>query len=234
MHYAACVAGDEIVEPEIDWVPGSEHHALMVKGKEISVSALGSLVRRMTKRATAFLEKKVLQGCDPQQLPRPLASSHTKDDLSNQLVGYSFVMDDNNKLKEHRSALIRHFVGNPNQSELYVRGFSEGTIIWNKSALTNWLKEAATLAEYLLTLLHLAAGQPARATELSRFQIVNTTSSPRNVYFCMGTIMLVQRYRKQRNASGYDRAIARFLPKNTAELLYKYLVVVKPMERYVG
>ena len=68
----------------------------------------------------------------------------------------------------------------------------------------------------MVTLVHISSGQPARGTELAALLWRNTANGERNLFVSRGTLMLLRRYAKTRNAVG-DQYVQWFLDLDTAE-----------------
>jgi superfamily II DNA/RNA helicase len=95
------------------------------------------------------------------------------------------------------------------------------------------MERVSELVGLFSTLIHLTSGQPARAEEIGSILLINTSDGTgRSFYFVHGTIMLLQVYHKGRNYLNHEKRIARFLPTALTELLLKYLLFVRPVERF--
>jgi len=123
-----------------------------------------------------------------------------------------------------------------------------------------YLASCATFTQWMLSAIHLASGQPCRATELEVLTWRNTDHRVRSVYvtrgkcFCCflpllvclppffltclpfplfsitGTLCLLQTYHKSRSLTGQERPIWRFLPRDLGRLVALFLSYVKPLE----
>ena len=83
--------------------------------------------------------------------------------------------------------------------------------------------------EYLLLLVHLTLGQPARGTEILSIRFQNTVHGHhRNIFVDSGMISTVTSYHKGYSVTGSTKIIHRFLPKEVGELLVYYLWLVQP------
>ena len=91
-----------------------------------------------------------------------------------------------------------------------------------------YMRRSADLVGKLLTLIHLTSGQPARGSELAGLTFRNSTQGERSLYFSEGTVLLLQRYTKNRKLAGRDAYVPRYLDAVTADLLVSYLAQCRP------
>ena len=75
--------------------------------------------------------------------------------------------------------------------------------------------------------MHLTAGQPARGTEITGLQHVNTVYH-RNVFVEDGLVAIVTSYHKGYTCTGTTKIIHRYLPREISELLIYYLWLILP------
>jgi hypothetical protein len=75
--------------------------------------------------------------------------------------------------------------------------------------------------------VHLTAGQPARGTEITGLQHVNTVYH-RNVFVEDGLVAIVTSYHKGYTYTGTTKIIYRYLPREISELLIYYLWLILP------
>ena len=74
--------------------------------------------------------------------------------------------------------------------------------------------------EKLLALMHMTAGQPARATEILSVRHSNTIKGGhRNIFIEDGMVVFVTRYHKGYAVSGDVKIIHQYLPREVGELL---------------
>ncbi|KAF4482479.1 hypothetical protein CGGC5_v008661 [Colletotrichum fructicola Nara gc5] len=89
--------------------------------------------------------------------------------------------------------------------------------------------------ERLWMLMHMVAGQPARAPELAGIRHSNTANGGvRNVFAHDGMICFVTSYHKNYRQTGTAKVIHRYLPREVGELLVWYLWLVLPFWQQVG
>ena len=96
--------------------------------------------------------------------------------------------------------------------------------------LNKYLDACQKLKRYLLSLLHVTGGGPARSTEMG-YLLKNSATSRRNVFLLQGELMFLARYNKRdaMKKSG-GSAIARFPDKRTSEIFFKYFILVRTLE----
>ncbi|KAF4416293.1 hypothetical protein CFRS1_v016047 [Colletotrichum fructicola] len=89
--------------------------------------------------------------------------------------------------------------------------------------------------ERLWMLMHMVAGQPARAPELAGIRHSNTANGGvRNVFAHDGMMCFVTSYHKNYRQTGTAKVIHRYLPREVGELLVWYLWLVLPFWQQVG
>ncbi|KAF4473732.1 Bloom syndrome protein-like protein [Colletotrichum fructicola Nara gc5] len=89
--------------------------------------------------------------------------------------------------------------------------------------------------ERLWMLMHMVAGQPARAPELAGIRHSNTANGGvRNVFAHDSMICFVTSYHKNYRQTGTAKVIHRYLPREVGELLVWYLWLVLPFWQQVG
>jgi len=100
-------------------------------------------------------------------------------------------------------------------------------IIWDLKGFQLYVAQVNRFLESLLLLLHLTAGQPARGTEITGLQHVNTVYH-RNVFVEDGLVAIVTSYHKGYTCDGTTKIIHRYLPREISELVIYYLWLVLP------
>ena len=230
MHLVSSSALIEHNEPQMDWVHGSNYTAIALPdGCIVSTHSLSNSYRHYMEKLKTKL-KFLLMGYPWKKLPT-LQDVHV-DDINCNDTGYSFLNDAQNvKLINVKKELVKHLSSAEGCKEQFVRSTATGDgNMWKEIGISQWMRTCSTVVEIILFLIHLSSGQPARGVELMTYNITKPAHSSRSVYFNQGTIMLITTYWKGRNNSNSDRPIARFLPKEFAQLLLIYLSVIRPTE----
>lgn len=101
----------------------------------------------------------------------------------------------------------------------------------NNAKLLNWLGKCDEFLEMMMVAIHISSGSPSRASELSSFLLKATDIGNRNVFYMLDTIAIYQTYHKALGIDNKTKNIVRFLPKEVAELLVKYLFYIRPAQR---
>lgn len=106
---------------------------------------------------------------------------------------------------------------------------SETQVAWRSAAVHRYLQQVDGFLERLLLLIHIAAGQPGRATELLSLRHINTVHGRhRNIFIENGLASTVTAYHKGYSVSNSTKIIHRFLSKPVSELVVYYLWLVMP------
>lgn len=107
-------------------------------------------------------------------------------------------------------------------------------VMWHTTVVDAYLGQVDQFLERLLLLMHLTAGQPARATELLGIRHSNTVCGQhRNLFIEHGVVSLVTAYHKGYSMTGSTKIIHRYLPAEVSELVVYYLWLILPFARAV-
>ena len=98
-------------------------------------------------------------------------------------------------------------------------------VAWKESAIESYFRQVRRFKEELIVLVHLAAGAPARATELISIQRENGeySQSQRGVFIQDGMVAFVTQYHKGYSASKRVKIVHRFVPREVGEVVVYYL-----------
>jgi hypothetical protein len=97
-------------------------------------------------------------------------------------------------------------------------------------SIRSWFNSVDGLVGPLLTLIHIAAGMPGRATEYVPLLSMNDKGHrQRSVYLTMGRLCFVFQYNKADAQTTKSRVIARFLDPLSSQLWLWFLGVIQPM-----
>jgi hypothetical protein len=80
----------------------------------------------------------------------------------------------------------------------------------------------------LLACIHFTGGIPGRGTEVTTIKWCNTRHVMRNVFVYQGRLVIITEYTKARGRMNKSFYIVRFLPLLVSQILFQYLVYVRP------
>ena len=156
------------------------------------------------------------------------------ENLRETRIGHSlFHRRANSKLAEMQGRLVLRICNLPS---IYGEFFFNKTqqtgevLLWKKERLHSWFRKVESFQDCLIPLVHILGGGPARAEELATLALLNTETGMRNLYWMHNTVMLITTYHKSQNMTGRGRPVARFLPTVVANLVLKYVALIKPFE----
>jgi hypothetical protein len=177
------------------------------------------------------LEALFLLGTDESRdevVPR-IALDRLRDDPTNTTRGWNFLKDRRNAeiLPPSETWLLRRVIGMDGLRDRFCTLDSGRNIIWDLKEYQLYLAHVNRFLESLLLLVHLTAGQPARGTEITGLQHVNTVYH-RNVFVEDGLVAIVTSYHKGYTCTGTTKIIHRYLPREISELVIYYLWLVLP------
>ncbi|KAK9233701.1 hypothetical protein V1525DRAFT_321754, partial [Lipomyces kononenkoae] len=95
-----------------------------------------------------------------------------------------------------------------------------------------YLRRATHLLETLFVLMHLLYGSPARMTEVNTWMHVNSVHGPRNIYCHTRGLIFLGLYNKITSLTGTERFIVHLIPPRLEKLFLKYLIYIRPFEKY--
>ena len=73
-----------------------------------------------------------------------------------------------------------------------------GELFWNRSRIEEYFQSSFIFLKYLLILIHMTGGQPARGTELETISITNTHVMQGSTYWWNSRVMIMLQYHKAR------------------------------------
>jgi hypothetical protein len=88
--------------------------------------------------------------------------------------------------------------------------------------------------EKMAIAIHITYGQPARAEEFATVMIKNQLNGMWGIYWSRERVMIIIGYNKTCLTNGKNKLIVRFLPEEVGDLLIKYLILVRPVERFIA
>jgi superfamily II DNA helicase RecQ len=172
---------------------------------------------------------------DVGQLPR-IPWSSVEDDHSEDRIGYSFLDDDRNGewLQAGKNWVMRRIGESQAQRKSWFDHKREDGKPFHNRAVQSYGQTINQFMERLFMLMHMVAGQPARATEILGIRHKNTMNGGvRNIFAHNGMMCFVTSYHKSFRATGQAKVIHRYLPQALGELLVWYLWLVLPFWQQV-
>jgi hypothetical protein len=198
---------------------------------ELQIPVFKRFVTEQVHDTQQILEALFLLGVDENRaeaVPR-IALDRLRDDPTNTTRGWSFLKDRRNAeiLPPNETWLLRRVIGTDGLRDRFCTLDSSRNIIWDLKEFQLYLAQVNRFLESILLLVHLTAGQPARGTEITGLQHVNTVYH-RNVFVEDGLVAIVTSYHKGYACTGTTKIIHRYLPREISELLIYYLWLVLP------
>jgi len=226
MHICLHVAKSTDMGPNTDWVEGTDYRAQRIDGHILYLHDLGAMYRKALLTAKALF-RDITHGM-------PVLGVKLGDFVENYAstaIGYNFLANEANGLIGQRQSLVHWFTEGPAERKLLL--FHQNGS-WDPELVHAWNLKIDKLMHILFFLTQLSSGMPARMPEIETHTLVNTSSGRRSFYFTSGTICLITWYWKGRNCTTNDKPVARFLPRDLALLLLRYIVWVRPMQVFLA
>ena len=197
-------------------------------GDNIYLDALQQLLHRLEKDIRDQFETKIMLN-----LKLHVQCSHIADDLSRNVVGYSFVSDHRNPFLSHRTSLLHAILHHPTLRDQFIY-FIDNKLYWKRSTLQQWLNDYTQLELLLLLRCEMLSGGPARGSELTAMQFRSTsTRDSRNLVYVGNHMTMIRHYSKTSHLTGQDRVIPHSLDAFTSDLLLQNLVLARPFAELV-
>ncbi|KAH7471776.1 hypothetical protein FOMA001_g13799 [Fusarium oxysporum f. sp. matthiolae] len=212
--YGRAIAGSETPAFLLRW---SDDSQTVSYKDEISVNLeqFRRLPMTLLERAET-LSGQLMYGWKP-----PCDLSSVKDDISNTTHGFSFVSHPKNDLTEAYLELSLKACTSQ-ASPLSRKGK------WHRGAILAFLKKEEALREILADLMLMTCGGQPRSPDLLEVRVRNHGTAERSFYVYNGFMIYVTRSHKAKRSTNREFIVARFFPFQVGQLLYTYLVYIRP------
>uniref|UniRef100_A0A0D2XRY5 Uncharacterized protein n=2 Tax=Fusarium oxysporum (strain Fo5176) TaxID=660025 RepID=A0A0D2XRY5_FUSOF len=212
--YGRAIAGSETPAFLLRW---SDDSQTVSYKDEISVhmEQFRRLPMTLLERAET-LSGQLMYGWKP-----PCDLSYVKDDISNTTHGFSFVSHPKNDLTEAYLELSLKACTSQ-ASPLSRKGK------WHHGAILAFLKKEEALREILADLMLMTCGGQPRSPDLLEVRVRNHGTAERSFYVYNGFMIYVTRSHKAKRSTNREFIVARFFPFQVGQLLYTYLVYIRP------
>ena len=213
----------------VQWHRGNR---VQYRGIKFSVQQLQSWVSGLTEECRRIMSRDL--GFEDEHHPIPPIPWDTlTDNPSVYKPGYSFIHDDRNQFPVDGSRWLFDRVINEEDIRAgFVQDADSEPLDWCRDRVARYMQAVRRLKEKLAILIHISAGQPARAPELLSIRYENTrTGGRRNVFIEDGKIVLVTAYHKGYNFGGNTKIIHRYLSREVGEIVVRYLWLIQPFQR---
>lgn len=215
VHYSTTAEG------YINWI---SHDELSYQHLTFSLGDLRACVHGLTSATAQILLDELLL-CEESQVPS-IPWDSIKEDPNQSAARYSFLQDPRTKWPvDGEQWLLQHVV---TTKDLQRRFFDHKEKQWRLNAIKRYLRSVVRFREKLAVLVHMTAGQPARAPELLSLRHRNTETGRRNVFVADGLVSFVSRYHKGFYLRNDSKLIHRFVPRVVGTLVVRYLWLVLP------
>jgi len=211
--------------PRIRW--SADKKTMYFDGKPLAMTRIRDFISKLIDIAEGLLCKELL--CCKNL--RGLDLTKLQDDMNNQTNGFSFLDEPHNGLSGGRERVVANLKQLPVWKTM--TGIKDGRIYFRSKEVIKYTSKVEAFLEYLLILIHLTGGQPARGTELTTIRYRNVLQNLRNIYIEDGQVMVVTEVHKSQTIMDAPRVISRFLPSRVGQLLVIYLTDILPFRRMI-
>ncbi|CCG85096.1 protein of unknown function [Taphrina deformans PYCC 5710] len=148
---------------------------------------------------------------------------------------------ENEKLKLHRvyGELLAFWVSAVSEGhkqkvhELLKINHADQSLSFFKAGIQEYAKNRSVFLKALAPLLHLTSGMPGRGPEMLGIRFRNTAVAQRNIFILQGKITIITTAWKGMHLTGRERVIPRVPAPRVARLLFLYITIIEPLERYM-
>jgi superfamily II DNA/RNA helicase len=197
------------------------------------VHGLNETVRqRLIRNLLMYPEEDATNTWKPDGLPG-FELSQLFDNPAELSEGWSFLKDSRNSWEVDGNAWMwERVLGIEQIRQQFMVSDSDsvvaGSIQWNTVGVERYFRHVRKFKEELITLVHMSAGAPARATELISVQHENDGQSQRGIFIENGMVAFVTAYHKGFGLSQKVKIVHRYVPREVGEVVVYYLWLVEP------
>ncbi|VDB95897.1 unnamed protein product [Peniophora sp. CBMAI 1063] len=220
MHYGAYLAFCSPSMPHLTW--DVEGERMYYKGTLITFEHQREMRQRNQDEAVALYEE-LRMGLDAY-----FQHGLLEDDPSNTEPGYNFKRNARNRhLFQRKHILLTLILESPTLRKRFVHIGPDGHETWLPGPLLKWLIDYAAFHLRLLLATELNTAGPARGSELTCLELINTRTAPRSVYVLGRNVVFRRRYHKLQSRTGLDKAIPEPLDACSSHLLIQDMCVLR-------
>jgi hypothetical protein len=230
-HRASSIAYTTTSMPTIYWTDRENWTSLLYKGHPLNLDMVYQVITTLEEDLVSTWEKKVLCG-----LKIRVDYNTVREDLTDQSVGYSFLIDNRNKTSfGQRDRLLVAIVEDPSVRDHFLQVDKQsGQAVWNRSKLHSWLKDYSKFQVCCLARAELLAGGASRGTELTALSGRNQRYRVRGTMWFDHYMAIVRSYHKSAELTGHDKMIPHALDALLADLLVQDLAIAKPFAAFAA
>ena len=206
------------------WVTDPEH-LILTSGQDVSLRRIRSGLQKLVASANGKLDS-ILHPIQMERLNISRSETETwKDVCYNSQVGYGFSTEMENRLRN---------VMDLASSKVLILGLAErgtnGALNFDDVKVNQFMVAAGNLVKEIACLVLWTGGNPPRSTEFLEASFRNTSSSFRSLFLINDSFVFVSEYVKYSNTNSSEMPILRVLPKAVSEIIFNYLILIRPLE----
>ncbi|KAH0548600.1 hypothetical protein GP486_007856 [Trichoglossum hirsutum] len=209
----------------INW----NEETVIYKEIELSMTDFRRLVHQLCEETCYVLIKDLLFAQDKEGDLPSYRWSELKDNPAKDDPNWYFVQDRRNCMQKETRWLLNRILSTSELTEQFMH-IEQG--VWKQKRVNDYMDKISLFMERLMVLIHISAGQPARARELLSLRYCNTEKGGhRCIFIENGLMVIVTFYDKGYSIRGTEKIIHRYLPQEVGELLLLYIWLVLPMRQ---
>jgi hypothetical protein len=200
------------------------------KGQEITMKFIGEAVLRMVDAGWDILKEKLMLGVHVDfgsVFPKALHKKSVGTNFSALSGGRGLLDDPNLGLEGFKSEFWRVLDRRRDLCRQFLKTTGEALVDmeWVRGSILEWCSAFDKLQDICLVAVHLSAGMPARATELSELTLRSGFMTSFSLFLSAeGDLGIHQQYHKMRNVTCRNANVTRYLPPKVANLFMAMLV----------
>ena len=225
-HCATSIVLNSPGMPRVWWPDLVSFRVMYYEGNKVCFSDMPKLFALMEVDLVNIWEKSILLGLNIRT-----DYGEVMDNLSNNKLGYSFLDHPKNGFASQKDRLLLSILETPSLKSKFIldKLGQDGKPIWNIFALREWLKSYSDFQCIEMLRIEMAAGSPARGTEITSIQFCVTLSrQSRGLYFMGKYLAMLCQYHKGSATTEEDKVIPHALDSLSADLLIQDLTIARP------
>ncbi|KAG9011789.1 hypothetical protein FRB90_007049 [Tulasnella sp. 427] len=195
------------------------------EGQQITFDEIKDLMKGSMEDAESALEEVFTAFGIP--FNRRIKRTDLGDNPSERATNFTFTKHGTNVVEQNLALEITKDVLD---SGRFGRSFN-GQGFWYRKAIEHAISVCTKFQRTLACSMYLTGGQPPRGTELLAAQISNTATRIRNIFSVNGHAVSILFLNKTSYSGRGDRAVARAYPNKLTQVMFNYLMLIRPVEK---
>jgi superfamily II DNA helicase RecQ len=229
--YGMAIRNTTKAPPRIGW----QGDTVSIDKIKFSVEDVRTAVFGLWETARRRLVKELLFIEDEKDMP-PIDIAALFDNEAEDAQGWCFLNDSRNEFAvDGEEWMVRRMFSEDRIRRKFIRRIDGEQIVWNEEGVEKYFRQVRQYKEEEVALVHLDAGAPARATELTSIMRYNPMPGRgrRGIIIEDGLVKFVQGYNKKFRSRKELEIVHRYVPNEIGELVVYGLWLVDPFVKVI-